>query len=337
MSLSHHGSNLLDSKKWMIFADHNSKVIQVLHNTGNRISIRMFSKSTWLHLRIPFSYFLLPVFLFAVGISPNFGEDRLNWVFIILHLLLYPASNGFNSYFDKDEKSIGGLKNPPPVTRGLYWMSLLLDGAAIVLGFIKISWLFALMLLIYGFASKAYSHPSVRLKKLPITGWLVTGFFQGTFTFLMCYVGINNYDLENLMHAKVLFPAVLTSLMLWANYPMTQVYQHEEDSRHGDNTLSLMLGIRGTFYFAAAFFALATAGFIFFFNSFYEIRYGGVFLAVLSPVVLYFGYWFLKVLKDPAKANFSHTMALNFISATCLNGFFIWFFFKVSQVGQYLF
>ncbi|MEJ0054271.1 MAG: UbiA family prenyltransferase [Bacteroidota bacterium] len=289
----------------------------------------MFSKSTLLHLRIPFSYFLLPVFLFAMAVSPNviyLGEPRLVWVFVILHFFLYPASNGYNSYFDKDEKSIGGLKNPPPVQKGLYWMSLLLDVLAVLLGFIKLSLLFAVMLLVYGLASKAYSHPAVRLKKYPIAGWLVTGFFQGAFTFMMCYASINNFDIENLLQPKVLFPAGLTSVILWASYPMTQVYQHEEDARHGDNTLSRMLGIRGTFYFAGIFFTVASAGFVLFFKSFYDIKYGWHFLLALSPVVLFFSFWFLKVLKDPGKANYKYTMWLNFISATCLIVFFLFFF-----------
>ena len=297
----------------------------------------MFSKSTLLHLRIPFSYFLLPVFLFAVAISPNLIESRLLWVFVILHLFLYPASNGYNSYFDKDEKSIGGLKNPPPVNKGLYWMSLLLDVVAVVLGFIKVSFLFSMMLLVYGLVSKAYSHPAVRLKKRPLSGWIVTGLFQGTFTFLMCYAGLNNFNIESLLQTKALLPAGLTSLMLWANYPMTQVYQHEEDVKHGDTTLSLMLGIRGTFYFAGAFFSLAAAGFIFYFWNFAESRHAWIFLGALSPVVLYFSFWFLKVLKEPARADFSHTMWLNFISATCLNAFFIWLFFDITHVGEYLF
>ena len=297
----------------------------------------MFSKSTFLHLRIPFSYFLLPVFLFAVAISPNLGESRLLWVFLTLHFFLYPASNGYNSYFDKDEKSIGGLKNPPPVEKGLYWMALALDAMAIVLGFLKVSPLFSIMLLVYGLISKAYSHPLIRLKKYPLTGWVVTGLFQGLFTFLMCYAGINKYDMENLLQAKVLLPGILTSLMLWANYPMTQVYQHEEDAAHGDNTLSRRLGIRGTFYFAAVFFALTTAGFVLYFNAYYDIRYGWAFMAALSPVVLYFGYWLLKVFKNSAEADFKHTMWLNFISATCLIAFFLWLFFDVSHIGEYLF
>jgi 4-hydroxybenzoate polyprenyltransferase len=294
----------------------------------------MFSKSTLLHLRIPFSYFLLPVFLLAASISPNLEGSKLLWVFIILHLFLYPASNGYNSYFDKDENSIGGLKNPPPVNKGLYWMSLLLDGVAIILGLLKVSLLFSIMLLIYGLVSKAYSHPAIRLKKYPVIGLLTTGLFQGAFTVMMCYSGINGFGIDNLMQPKVLFASSIAVVMLWANYPMTQVYQHEEDEKHGDNTLSRMLGIRGTFYFAGAFFGLAAAGFILFFKSFYDIKYGWLFLMALSPVVIYFSFWFLKVLKDPREANFRYTMLLNFISATCLIGFFLYFFSDFSNAFQ---
>lgn len=295
----------------------------------------MFSRSTWLHLRIPFSYFLLPVFLFALGVSPNFTESRLLWSFLIVHLLLYPASNGFNSYFDKDEKSIGGLSNPPPVKVGLYYVSLLFDGFAIVLG-LKISVLFASMLLIYGLVSKAYSHPAVRLKKYPIIGWLITGFFQGCFTFMMCYEGINALGIQSFFSAHVYLPAVLTSVMLWANYPMTQIYQHEEDKKHGDTTMSMRLGIRGTFYFTALLFGLATVGFVVFFYSYYSIKYVLYFLMAMTPVVVYFLFWFLQVYKDEQKANHKKTMWLNFVSATCLNAFFIYFFLDTSQVLQAL-
>lgn len=297
----------------------------------------MFSKSTLLHLRFPFSYFLLPIFLFAVAVSPNLILHRLTWIFVILHLFLYPASNGYNSYFDKDEGSIGGLKNPPPVSTELYWASLLFDLVAVILAAVKIAIGFAVMVFVYGMVSKAYSHPSVRLKKLPVIGWLVTGFFQGFFTYLMCYMGLNNFDLISAWQPHVLIPAVLTSLMLWANYPMTQVYQHEEDALHGDQTLSRMLGIRGTFYFAAIFFAITTAGFIYFFESYYDRRQSMAFLFAMAPVVMYFGFWFSQVWKDPTKADYSHTMRLNFLSATCLVIFFAWLLVDTRNVGRYLF
>ena len=166
----------------------------------------MFSSSSWLHLRIPFSYFLLPVFLFSLAVSPNISVQPLLWTFIIIHFLLYPASNGFNSYFDKDEKSIGGLKHPPPVNKGLYYLSLVFDAVAIMLGAMLINLPFAVMLFVYGLVSKAYSHPKIRLKKFPITGWIVAGVFQGLFTFMMCYMGINKYSFENVFRSSVLIP-----------------------------------------------------------------------------------------------------------------------------------
>jgi len=288
--------------------------------------------STLLHLRFPFSYFLLPVYIFALAISPNFYGSQLIWSFVIIHFMLYPASNGFNSYFDKDEKSIGGLKNPPPVNSSLYYISLLLDFAAVAIAYLKINFLFSAMILIYGLISKAYSHPSIRLKKYPIIGWLTVGLFQGCFAFMMCYVGINDFEMESLMQSKVIIPASLSTIMLLGNYPMTQVYQHEEDAKHGDKTMSMLLGIRGTFIFVQAVFALATLGFIFYFNNFFSSQFSYAFLISLSPVVLFFMIWFYLVWKDNSKADHSKTMWLNFISATCLNSFFIYFFLQNSHL-----
>lgn len=294
----------------------------------------MLSLSSWLHLRIPFSYFLLPVFLFSLAISPNVSGKALLWTFVIIHIFLYPASNGYNSYFDKDEKSIGGLKNPPPVNKGLYYLSLLFDAIALVLGYLLINLNFALMLLVYGLVSKAYSHPGIRLKKYPVAGWLVAGLFQGLFTFLMCYIGINQYSFENLSNSSVLIPGALCTAMLWANYPMTQIYQHEEDGKRGDETFSRMLGIRGTFYFVGAVFGAVTIGFIVYFNTFFTSGEAAIFVVALSPVVIYFLYWFIKAYRNESKADYTHTMWLNFISATCLNVFFLYLFLYARNTIQ---
>jgi hypothetical protein len=150
----------------------------------------------------------------------------------------------------------------------------------------------------------------------------------------MCYIGINDFELENLARAKVLGAAALTSVMLFATYPMTQVYQHEEDATRGDRTMSLLLGVRGTFYFAMIFFTVVTAGFVFFFYRFYDMTFAYTFVIALSPVVIFFLAWLYAVLKDVTRANYRNTMWLNFISATCLNGFFIYFFLETSHILQ---
>lgn len=294
----------------------------------------MISRSSWLHLRIPFSYFLLPIFLFSLSISPNLNGQNILWTFIILHFFLYPASNAFNSYFDKDKGSIGILKNPPPVKKELYFLALLFDLIAVVLGLVFINYEFAVMLVVYGLVSKAYSHPSIRLKKYAITAWLITGIFQGIFTFVMCYIGLNDFSVVNALKDEVIIGGILTTVMLWANYPVTQVYQHDEDAARGDHTLSILLGIRGTFYFVGAVFAIVAAGFFVYFARLFSATYGLAFLLTLLPVVVFFGVWFVRVYRNESEANYTQTMWLTALSASCLNVFFVFFFLDRTSLLQ---
>ncbi len=294
----------------------------------------MFKISSWKHLRIPFSYFLLPIFLFALAFTPNLDPQRLLLVFVALHLFIYPSSNGYNSYFDKDEKSIGGLKNPPKVTLGLYYLSLvfLLLGLAIGL---RISWQFSSMLLVYSLVSMAYSHPKIRIKKYPYSSWVIAGLFQGYFSFSMAYAGLSDFGWGVFLQPHVLWPGMLTSLMLWASYPLTQVYQHEEDAKRGDHTLSLKLGVQGTFFFSAVFFLVAGGAFCHFFLQKGQPLALYYFLLALLPVVMYFFIWFRFVRISEAKyVTYSWVMWMNRISATTLNLFFIWYFLFNTQVMQ---
>jgi hypothetical protein len=283
----------------------------------------MLQKATWLHLRIPFSFYLLPVFVFACATQKPESVIQVVTVFIILHVFLYPASNGFNSYFDKDEESIGGLEHPPQVSHELYWTSLAFDAAAILAG-LFFGWEFAVMLFVYGLASKAYSHPSTRWKKLPYVGWFVAGFFQGFFTFMMVVVAFSKSFLTVVEDPGYLVPALLSSALLWGSYPMTQVYQHAEDGRRGDETLSRKLGVLGTFHFTAVCFSLASGGFFWYFADTYDLKAAIIFLIAMGPVLVYFLAWYIKVRRDNSLADFRHTMRLNFWSALCLNLFFAW-------------
>ena len=300
----------------------------ILVNINDLLSISKINvkKSTLLHLRFPFSFFLMPVFLLACAISQKLDVQNTILCFFILHFLVYPASNGYNSYFDKDEGSIGGLKTPPKVSLELYWISLLIDGVAILLGLL-ISFEYGLMILIYGLISKGYSHPSVRLKKYPIVGWLAAGVFQGYFTLIMSIMAIDNLKFVETFHTYIQVPAVLSSVLLLGSYPMTQVYQHEEDGRRGDETISRKLGILGTFHFTALAFAIAMCGFIYYFYTYYGFIKATLFPVFLSPVLLHFFTWYLRVRKDTTAADFTSTMRLNFISSLMMNGYFAYLWF----------
>ncbi len=278
-------------------------------------------KSTLLHLRIPFSFFLMPIFLFAVSITDKNKISLLDFLvlFLILHVLIYPASNGFNSYYDRDEGPIGGLKSPPKVEKELLIYSLLMDLIGIFLGYWFLGIWVAMGILLYGLVSKAYSHPVIRLKSMPIVGLLSVVLFQGAFVVLLVAYSL---DAESIELRKTWLAALLASAMLFGSYPMTQIYQHEEDSKRGDKTISLLLGIRGTFIFTIVFFGITSAGFGFFFWKYSGIMQSLLFFAALSPVLLYFAWWFYVSYKDETKADFSNTMRLNMISALMLNLFF---------------
>ena len=282
-------------------------------------------KNIILHLRIPFSLFLMPVFWFAISQSQNPNWGITAGLFVVLHLLIYPASNAYNSYFDKDEGPIGGLENPPPVNLALFYVAWVLDIVAFVVAYFLGGWILSVALIIYSSISKAYSNDKIRLKKYPIISWLTVGFFQGAFTYLTVIHTVNMVSLSEILQNKYLFPAILSSLNLLGFYPMTQIYQHEEDARRGDMTMSRLLGIKGTFIFTASIFLFVTIAFFFYFKGvrIYNFPAFFVYLLVMSPVLIYFNLWFLKVFKNENQADFHHTMRLNMLGSVCLNLFFI--------------
>lgn len=269
-------------------------------------------------MRIPFSIFLMPVFWFAFLPLEDISIAKSVFIFFIIHVLIYPASNGYNSYFDKDEGSIGGLKTPPKVNKYLFPLVVAFDTLAIVCAFL-ISAPFGFMCTVYIFVSKAYSWDKIRLKKYPIMSTFVVTVFQGFFIYYTVQVGLGFFleDVSNLLFA------IVSSLFLLGSYPLTQVYQHKEDAERGDRTLSLLLGIKGTFVFSSLAFSLGSAFLGYSFVQQNNVNDFYIFLAFGGPILLYFGYWFSLVLKNENQANFEHTMKMNIISSICLSTAFI--------------
>jgi 1,4-dihydroxy-2-naphthoate octaprenyltransferase len=151
----------------------------------------------------------------------------------------------------------------------------------------------------------------------------------------MAYAGLSDFGWEIFTKSHVLIPGLLTSLMLLGSYPLTQVYQHEEDAKRGDITLSLKLGIKGTFVFSSIWFLVTGIGFSWFFLGRNQESALFGFLAAMLPVILYFLIWFYFVQKDEEKyTNYSWAMWMNRISAIALNVFFAWYFLENTQILQ---
>ena len=97
---------------------------------------------------------------------------------------------------DDDKGSIGGLRNPPPITKKLFYVSIILDIVGLLLC-LFIKWKLMLLMMVYIGVSKAYSWKKIRLKKYGFTGWLVVILFQGGYTFLLVNMAAeNSFDLS---------------------------------------------------------------------------------------------------------------------------------------------
>jgi len=196
---------------------------------------------------------------------------------------------------------------------------------SLVLSFIFINSLFALCILFYILASRAYSSKQIRLKKYPIWGFLIVVFFQGAFTFYMTYLGITDTPL--VINKTTLFLLLGCSFQIAGAYPLTQVYQHKQDYDDGVITLSYKLGYIGTFIFTALMFFICNICYFLFFNLINKPMNFYIIQLFFFPIVAYFVYWFYLVYKDNNRADFKNTMRMNGIAAICMNICFITLYF----------
>jgi 1,4-dihydroxy-2-naphthoate polyprenyltransferase len=281
----------------------------------------MILKSTRQLLRVHFSLFLMPVYWFAISQTVHINTTRAILVFIILHLLVYPASNGYNSYMDRDTGSVGGIKNPMQPTKQLFYVSILLDTIAVLSGFF-ISIYFAVGIISYILASRAYSYRGIRLKQYPVWGYVTVVIFQGAVTFFLVMHGCS----ENKTLQIPVMGMIAASLLIGGFYPLTQIYQHKQDKEDGVITLSYLLGYKGTFIFTAIIYILAVSCLAILListlkqNSFFIIQ------VFFIPVLVYFFWWFREVVRNNEAANFTNTMRMNVLASICTNAAFITLF-----------
>jgi 1,4-dihydroxy-2-naphthoate octaprenyltransferase len=202
---------------------------------------------------------------------------------------------------DRDTESIGGLEKPPLPSRQLFLLTIVLDTTAILLSFL-ISTLFPVVILLYIGASKAYSYRGIRLKKFPVV-----------------YYGSN---FNNSLFVPWQGMAICT-LLIGGFYPLTQIYQHQQDLKDGVVTISYKLGYIGTFVFCAIVYVFAWLLMAQFFIRRGEENKLLVVSIFFMPIFVYFIRWFLQVRKNNKAANFKNTMIMNWLAAMCTNTVFI--------------
>jgi 4-hydroxybenzoate polyprenyltransferase len=196
-------------------------------------------------------------YLLAVGVRGAGGEQlgRASLGLFLWVVCLNGGTLALNSAFDRDEGDIAYLRNPPPPPRRLALFSFGLMAVGQLVAF-ALPPLFAALYAVCFVLSILYSVPPLRLKAVAGADWLINMAGFGTLTPLAGWATTGRPV------------GSVTGLLVFgfcplfaALYPLTQLYQLEEDARRGDRTLALMLGVRRSLAVALA---AATTAFLLF-------------------------------------------------------------------------
>jgi 1,4-dihydroxy-2-naphthoate octaprenyltransferase len=209
------------------------------------------------HLRLHYQLvFLSPLFALGFLLGARDAWTTAIIAFLAFHVFLYGGITAYNSYYDRDEGPVGGLRSPPPVTEALLAFSVVVQlvGALMAL---YVGTAFALLYAAIAALSVAYSHPRLRWKSRPIGSLLVVAFGQGTAGFAAGFLASGAaWPPSNWL--RVALGAAVATLATVGIYPLTQLYQIEEDASRGDRTFAVEFGPDAAFSFSLV--CVATAG-----------------------------------------------------------------------------
>lgn len=198
-------------------------------------------------------------YLLAVGLRAAAQGERLDAAALGIALWVVFLNGGtlaLNSAYDRDEGDVAYLHQPPPPPRHLapFGLGLMVVG---LLGSLLLPWGYRLAYTTCLLLSILYSVPPVRLKAVPGADWLINMVGFGALT---PYAGWSATGLPVGPIGRLIllgFCALFAAL-----YPLTQIYQFEEDARRGDRTLARALGAGPSLLIAVGAAAIAFAGFV---------------------------------------------------------------------------
>ena len=203
--------------------------------------------SYFIHLR-PKSWAVVALHMsvgYFLAITPDLWKHQLDLLLlavIVWAMFLNGGTLAYNSAFDNDKGDIGYLDNPPPAPKhlaifGFVWMFV----GLIFSWFISKN--FFIVTMICFIMSILYSSPPIRLKAVPGLDLLINSLGYGGFTMFAGYAAVSDTIDTTIITYTIGFACLLASL-----YPVTQIYQYEEDKRNGDRTFTVVLGKKMALY-----------------------------------------------------------------------------------------
>ncbi len=274
----------------------------------------------WLiHLRLNFQLYLSPIFLWGYIIAGGHLNENLLLGYAAFHLFGYAGGTALNSFYDRDTGPIGGLENPPPIPRGLLAFSLIWQLIGLVIA-AMISFTFAAIYIIMFWLSVAYSHPFTRFKGKPLPALATVTVGQGVLGYLGGWVCAGQPIASTLSVTGILGAAAAT-LITVGYYPLTGIYQIDQDAQRGDRTLPVWLGPARSFQFALVCLALGGLASVALIAIRYQVPEAIVLAVFLAAMLIAIWRWSQSFDNAAVIRNFRTCMQL--YAATSL-GFLAW-------------
>jgi 4-hydroxybenzoate polyprenyltransferase len=287
---------------------------------GSPVSRASAGQSTlWtllVHLRLPFQLLLTPVFMWGWLLGGGGVSSSILLGFVVFHVFLYGGATAFNSYYDRDEGPVGGLEQPPPVVAELLPFSLAVKAVGWLLA-AAVNWPFFWIYGGFAALSLAYSHPLTRLKARPLSSLLTVAIGQGVLAFLGAWAAARG-EIASVWSPVGVLGALAVTLLIVSRYPLTQLYQVEEDRARGDQTVAVAWGPRGSFAISMISQVVGGAAMLGVLYSHYGL--GDVLFAAvaLAGQLVATAHWAARF--DPSRvlANYRQVMRLNTVSAAAI-------------------
>lgn len=244
-----------------------------------------------IHLRLHYQFFILSGgYLIAALFADSVKWDQFGLQFLNVHVLLFGGATAYNSWWDKDEGPIGGLKSPPKMSTWMWPASMLMQYVGLAWA-MTVGWNYALIYAVSMLFFWLYSTPLARWKGKPVLSIVAIGVSTGTNSFFLGYLAAGGYPItfsEDLIAIGV--AAIILSL-----YPVSQIYQTEVDERRGDRTFAVRFGIKGVKWFFSVLFLIGASilsVMLYFQDEQLGLIFGGVTLSAYSALSVFV--WRLK-------------------------------------------
>ncbi|HBY95521.1 MAG: UbiA family prenyltransferase [Ardenticatenaceae bacterium] len=244
-----------------------------------------------IHLRLHFQLLLAPIFLWGYVLAGGGPTVKGLAVFVAFHIFGYAGGTALNSYYDRDAGPIGGLVAPPPVVPALLPFSLAwqLLGFSVVLALnIRAALIYATMF----WLSLGYSHPATRWKRRTWAALLIVAVGQGYLAFGAGWLTAQPAG-TGLASPLAWLGASSAALLVTGFYPISQIYQVEEDRRRGDQTLAVRFGVRPALVGAGALSIVGLLGLV----SAAAWRFGPADAVLLLLGYIGFGLWLFRPMR----------------------------------------